>query len=67
MTYTEQKAEHEEVKKLVRELRKLIPNHKFRIERSLNNGIVIDEKSTIYRNCDKTLEDLKNEIIRQYK
>ena len=67
MTYTEQKAEHEEVKKLVRELRKLIPNHKFRIERSLNNGIVIDEKSTIYRNCDATLEDLKNEIIRQYK
>ena len=67
MTYTEKKAEHEEVKKLVRELRKLIPNHKFRIERSLNNGIVIDEKSTIYRNCDATLEDLKNEIIRQYK
>lgn len=68
MTYTEKKAEHEEVKKLVRELRKLIPNHKFRVERGYtNNGIVIDERSSIYRNDDATIEDLKNEIIRQYK
>lgn len=67
MTYTEKKAEHEEVKKLVRELRKLIPNHKFRVERGYtNNGIVIDEKTSIYRNDDGTLEALKNYIVETY-
>lgn len=66
MSYTEKRIEHEEVKKLVRELRKLIPNHKFRAERGLNNGIVVDEKTSIYRNCDETLEDLKSAIVKSY-
>ena len=67
MTYTEEKkAEHEEVKKLVRELRKLIPNHKFRIERGLNNGIVIDERFSVYKNDDETIEALKNYIVETY-
>lgn len=66
MSYTEKKVEHEEVKKLVRELRKLIPNHKFRTERGLNNGIVVDEKITFYRNFGETLEDLKSKIISCY-
>ena len=65
--YAKQKAEREEIKKLVRELRKLIPNHKFRIERGLSNGIVIDEKTYIYRNDDGTVEALKNYIIEKYK
>lgn len=66
MSYTEKKVEHEEVKKLVRELRKLIPNHKFRADRGLNNGIFVDEKITFYRNLDETLEDLKNAIVKHY-
>lgn len=63
MSYTEKLVEHEAVKKLARELRKLIPSHKFRTERGLNNGIVIDEKATFYRNCDETFEDLKSAIV----
>ena len=62
--HRKQRAEREEIKKLVRELRKLIPNHKFRIERGYNNGIVIDERHNIYKNDDeKTVEALKNYII----
>lgn len=62
--HRKQRAEREEIKKLVRELRKLIPNHKFRIERGCNNGIVIDERHRIYKNDDeKTVEALKNYII----
>ena len=64
---TKKRAEREEIKKLVRELRKLIPNHKFRVERGYNNGIVIDERSSIYRNDDGTIEALKNHIIETYK
>ena len=66
MSYTEKKVEHEEVKRLVRELRELIPNHKLRTERGLNNGIVVDEKITFYRNYGETLEDLKNAIVKCY-
>lgn len=61
--YTSRKVEHEAVKKLARELRKLIPNHKFRTERGFNNGIVIDEKTSFYKNCDETFEDLKGAIV----
>lgn len=62
--YIEKRAEREEIKKLVRELRKLIPNHKFRVERGYNNGIVVDERYSIYRNDDeKTIEPLRNKII----
>lgn len=66
MSYTEKLVEHGEVKKLVKELRKLIPSHKFRVERGLNNGIVVDERVTIYRNRYETLEDLKNVIVWYY-
>lgn len=66
MSYTEKLVEHAEVKKLVKELRKLIPSHKFRVERGLNNGIVVDERVTIYRNRYETLEDLKNVIVWYY-
>lgn len=64
--YTEKKAEREEIKKLVRELRKLIPNHKFRVERGYNNGIVVDERYSIYKNDDGTIEALKNYIINKF-
>lgn len=65
--YTEKRAEREEIKKLVRELRKLIPNHKFRVERGYNNGIVVDERFSVYRNDDGTIEALRNHIIETYK
>lgn len=61
--YTSRKIEHEGIKKLARELRKLIPNHKFRAERGFNNGIVIDEKTSFYKNCGETFEDLKGAIV----
>ena len=65
--HRKKRAEREEIKKLVRELRKLIPNHKFRIERGYNNGIVIDERHNIYKNDDeKTVEALKNYIITEF-